>query len=107
VIGKRAVIGTCCVVRDGCVLVEQSVCPPLSVWEGNPGRMVGRLPDCWREMWMEYCRQYFKHFLPLPTSITASPRTSASAVSGSGSATARAGAAGVVATGAVSAGTGG
>ena len=82
VIGKRAVIATCCLVRDGCVLVEQTVCPPLSVWEGNPGRMVGRLPDCWREMWMEHCRQYFKHFLPLPTSATASPRGSVTSGSG-------------------------
>ena len=76
VIGKRAVIATCCMLRDGCVLVEQTVCPPLSVWEGNPARMVGRLPDCWRELWMEHCRQYFKHFLPLPSSVSASPRGS-------------------------------
>ena len=76
VVGKRAVIATCCLLRDGCVLVEQTVCPPLSVWEGNPGRMVGRLPDCWREMWKEHCRQYFKHFLPLPTTATGTPRGS-------------------------------
>lgn len=82
IVGKRAVIGTCCQLRDGCVLVEQTVCPPLSVWDGNPGRMVGRLPDCWRDMWMEHCRQYFKHFLPLPASASASPRTSVTSGSG-------------------------
>ena len=80
VLGKRCVVGTCCLLRDGCVLVEQTVCPPLSVWEGNPGRMVGRLPDCWRDVWMDHCRTYFKHFLPLPssaaTSTSASPRGS-------------------------------
>ena len=105
VIGKRAVIGTCCLVRDGCVLVEQTVCPPLSVWEGNPGRMVGRLPDCWREMWMDHCRQYFKHFLPLPTSVTATPR--GSVTSGAGKVAGAAPLAGASVGGAASAATSG
>lgn len=102
ILGKRSVVSTCCLLRDGCVLVEQTVCPPLSVWEGNPARMVGRLPDAWREMWMEHCRQYFKHFVPLPSSVTSSPRGSVSGkvavgMSGAAGTTAGGGASGATA----------
>ena len=57
-IGSCVVIGTncvlmirtkvhdCCIIEDGTVLVPDTVIPPYSRVRGNPGRIVGTIPEC-------------------------------------------------------------
>ena len=46
VLSPRTKIHDCCVVEDGTILPPDAVIPPFSRVRGNPGRIVGTLPEC-------------------------------------------------------------
>jgi dynactin-5 len=46
VLSSRTKIHDCCVVEDGTILPPDAVVPPFSRVRGNPGRIVGTLPEC-------------------------------------------------------------
>ncbi|WVN88399.1 uncharacterized protein L203_103608 [Cryptococcus depauperatus CBS 7841] len=62
--GKFVVIKDLAVIEPGTVLPEGTVVSSLSVWAGNPGHMVGDLPETHQEMMENKCKAHYQRFRP-------------------------------------------
>ena len=56
VIGKRCILKDCCKVADNTVLPPDTVVPPFTLYAGTPGRVVGELPECTKDIHKEITR---------------------------------------------------
>ncbi|VDP12546.1 unnamed protein product [Soboliphyme baturini] len=62
VIGKRSVVKDCCVFKDNTVLETEAVIPSFSIVAGQPGRIVGTLPDGAQQLITEAARIFYNNF---------------------------------------------
>ncbi|UYV82633.1 DCTN5 [Cordylochernes scorpioides] len=67
VIGKRCILKDCCMIADNTVLPAETVVAPFSIFSGYPGLHTGELPECTKDLMIEYTNQYYQHFIPKPT----------------------------------------
>ncbi|WVO16128.1 hypothetical protein L204_103795 [Cryptococcus depauperatus] len=63
-IGEGSIIVHLAVIEPGTVLPEGTVVSSLSVWAGNPGHMVGDLPETHQEMMENKCKAHYQRFRP-------------------------------------------
>lgn len=63
VVGRRSVLKDCCALADGCVLPPDTVVPPFAIFAGNPGRMVGELPECTQDLMVDYTWNFYHSFI--------------------------------------------
>ncbi|ODN82006.1 hypothetical protein L202_02333 [Cryptococcus amylolentus CBS 6039] len=66
IIGKFVVIKDLAVILPGTVLPEGTVVASMSVWGGNPGRIVDTLPETYQETMEARCKNYYQRFRPAP-----------------------------------------
>ncbi|KRY47662.1 Dynactin subunit 5 [Trichinella britovi] len=65
-IGKNCVIGEYCIIKDCCVLEDNTVLPPQTIvppfvrMSGNPGKIVGFLPNCTQNLMIDNARHTYK-----------------------------------------------
>jgi dynactin-5 len=71
VIGKRCIVSNCCDIAPNAVLAPGTVTPPFSRWEGNPAKLVSKLPEVWPQLMNDYMKGFFSAFQPTETSATA------------------------------------
>ncbi|KAI9639714.1 trimeric LpxA-like protein [Dioszegia hungarica] len=64
VIGQFVIIKDLAVIRPGTVLADATVVSSMSVWEGNPGRLVDTLPETYQETVEASCRSLYQRFRP-------------------------------------------
>jgi len=64
IIGKRCILKDCCRILPGTILGPDTVVPPFAVFAGTPGQCVGQLPECVLELHREYTMNYYKRFQP-------------------------------------------
>jgi len=62
VLSPRSKVHDCCIIEDGCHVPPDLVVPPFSRVRGNPGRIVGTLPECTGGEFVESCVQGYLHF---------------------------------------------
>ena len=55
ILSPRSKIFDCCIVEDGAFIPEDMIVPPFSRVAGNPGRIVGSLPECCGGEFVERC----------------------------------------------------
>ncbi|OWZ60090.1 dynactin 5 [Cryptococcus neoformans c45] len=65
IIGKFVVIKDLAVILPNTVLPEGTVVASMSVWGGNPGRMVDTLPETYQETMEARCKSYYQRFRPV------------------------------------------
>lgn len=63
ILSPRSKIYDCCVIEDGTVLPPDMIVPPFSRVSGNPGRIVGRLPECCGSEFVEACAHDYGVFV--------------------------------------------
>ncbi|KAL1411584.1 Dynactin subunit 5 [Vanrija pseudolonga] len=67
-IGARAVVGKFVIIKDlalilpDAVLPDGTVVPSMTIWGGNPARIVGTLPETYQETIEEKCKGYYQRF---------------------------------------------
>ncbi|WVW84017.1 hypothetical protein I302_106044 [Kwoniella bestiolae CBS 10118] len=67
-IGKNCIIGKFVIIKDlavilpDTVLPEGTVVPSMSVWSGNPGKLVDTLPETYQEAMEAKCKSYYQRF---------------------------------------------
>ena len=59
----RSKIHDCCIIENDSVIPPDMVVPPFSRVRGNPGRVVGSLPECTGDEFVDACIQEFTEFL--------------------------------------------
>eukprot|EP00053_Salpingoeca_punica_P004697 m.50435 g.50435 ORF g.50435 m.50435 type:complete len:190 (+) comp12905_c0_seq3:43-612(+) len=64
IIGRRCILKDCCKIEDNTVLPPDTVVPPFTVYGGSPGRMLGELPECTKDIHRDLAKNYYAHFLP-------------------------------------------
>ncbi|GMR53095.1 hypothetical protein PMAYCL1PPCAC_23290, partial [Pristionchus mayeri] len=65
ILGRSCIIKECCKVEPGAVIPSDSTFPPFSVIAGNPARVVGRVPECTQELMSQAARElYDSHVIP-------------------------------------------
>ncbi|WWD17222.1 hypothetical protein CI109_101660 [Kwoniella shandongensis] len=64
IIGKFVIIKDLAVILPNTVLPEGTVVPSMSVWSGNPGRIVDTLPETYQETMEAKCKNYYQRFRP-------------------------------------------
>lgn len=62
VIGRMAILRDCSVVLDGAVVAPNTVVPSMCVFGGSPARLVGHLPESFRETSERESRAYYYGF---------------------------------------------
>ncbi|RSH87281.1 hypothetical protein EHS25_003190 [Saitozyma podzolica] len=60
--GKFVIIKDLAVIRPGTVIPEATVVPSMSIWEGNPGRIVGTLPETYQDTVEARCKSIYQRF---------------------------------------------
>lgn len=68
IIGRRCVLKDCCMIADDTVLPPETVVPPFCVYAGSPGQCVKQLPECTQDLMIDATTQYYRKFIPKPTS---------------------------------------
>ncbi|KAL3791825.1 hypothetical protein HJC23_002456 [Cyclotella cryptica] len=63
ILSPRSKVYDCCVVEDGTVVPPDMIVPPFSRVRGNPGRIVGRLPECCGGEFVEACANDYGMFV--------------------------------------------
>ncbi|WWC89217.1 uncharacterized protein L201_004135 [Kwoniella dendrophila CBS 6074] len=67
-IGKNCIIGKFVIIKDlaiilpDTVLPEGTIVPPMSIWGGNPGKLVDTLPETYQETMESKCKNYYLRF---------------------------------------------
>ncbi|KAJ1910027.1 hypothetical protein IWQ60_010873 [Tieghemiomyces parasiticus] len=70
-IGRNCIIGRFAMIKDGCriedntVIAPGTVVPSFSVYAGNPGRLVGELPECTQELYEARSKDAYQKFVPV------------------------------------------
>lgn len=77
--GKFVIIKDFVLVDPGTVLAPNTVCPALTRWAGNPGRMVDVLPESTPEVVEARVRQEYKRYKAVRPSSSSSSTTTAAA----------------------------
>lgn len=62
-LSPRSKVYDCCIIEDGTVIPEDMIIPPFSRVCGNPGRIVGMLPECCGHEFAEACVDDYMSFL--------------------------------------------
>lgn len=60
--GKFAVIKDCARILSDSVVADGTVIPSLTVWGGNPARLISTLPETFQETMEEKCKRYYGNF---------------------------------------------
>ncbi|RSH86742.1 uncharacterized protein EHS24_005013 [Apiotrichum porosum] len=67
-IGAGAIVGKFCIIKDlvqilpDSVLPDGAIVPSMTVWGGNPARMLSSLPETYQETIEERCKSYYQRF---------------------------------------------
>ncbi|WWC70073.1 uncharacterized protein I206_104019 [Kwoniella pini CBS 10737] len=67
-IGKNCIIGKFVIIKDlaiilpNTVLTEGTVVPSMSIWGGNPGKLIDTLPETYQETMEAKCKNYYQRF---------------------------------------------
>jgi len=64
VIGRRAVLRDCCMIADNSVVSPESVVPSYAIYEGNPARYSRELPDPTQDIMVDHTNSYYLNFVP-------------------------------------------
>ncbi|XP_077489849.1 dynactin 5, p25 subunit isoform X2 [Amblyomma americanum] len=64
VIGRRSVLKDCCMIEDNTVLAPETVVPAFAVFSGSPGLFAGELPECTQDLMTDFTKAYYHHFKP-------------------------------------------
>merc|ERR1711879_974480 len=64
IVGSRCVLESCSYILPGTILAQNTVVPPFTVFGGNPGGYVGRLPPSFKEQMSNHCKEFHYHFQP-------------------------------------------
>ncbi|WWC62063.1 uncharacterized protein I303_104652 [Kwoniella dejecticola CBS 10117] len=62
IIGKFVITKDLAVILPNTVLPEGTVVPSMSVWGGNPGKLVDTLPETYQETMEAKCKSYYQRF---------------------------------------------
>ncbi|BEI86612.1 hypothetical protein CcaverHIS002_0608990 [Cutaneotrichosporon cavernicola] len=62
IIGKFTVIKDCARILPDSVVADGTVIPSLTVWGGNPAKLVNTLPETYQETIEEKCKSYYRNF---------------------------------------------
>ncbi|KRX56586.1 Dynactin subunit 5 [Trichinella sp. T9] len=79
-IGKNCVIGEYCIIKDCCVLEDNTVLPPQTIvppfvrMSGNPGKIVGFLPNCTQNLMIDIMQGIHTNFRPYPKGVKVAKR---------------------------------
>lgn len=69
-IGKNCVIGRHCVLKDCCAIADNAILPPgtivatYAVVAGSPGQVVNELPECTKDVMIDFTKSYYANFTP-------------------------------------------
>ncbi|KRY92027.1 Dynactin subunit 5 [Trichinella pseudospiralis] len=69
VISEYCIIKDCCVLEDNTVLPTQTIVPPFVRISGNPGKIVGFLPNCTQNLMIDIMQSIYNNFRPSPRSL--------------------------------------
>uniref|UniRef100_A0A8R1TQI4 Dynactin subunit 5 n=1 Tax=Onchocerca volvulus TaxID=6282 RepID=A0A8R1TQI4_ONCVO len=64
VIGRSVIIKSCVQVLPNTVVPHDAVIPPFSIVAGNPGTVIGHLPESTQELMTEATRNFYDNFVP-------------------------------------------
>ncbi|GMK57882.1 hypothetical protein CspeluHIS016_0407160 [Cutaneotrichosporon spelunceum] len=62
IIGKFTVIKDCARILPDSVVADGTVIPSLTVWGGNPAKLISTLPETYQETIEEKCKNYYRNF---------------------------------------------
>ncbi|XP_064479865.1 dynactin subunit 5-like [Ornithodoros turicata] len=62
VIGRRSILKDCCMIADNTVLAPETVVPAYAVYSGSPGLLTEEMPECTRDIMVEFTDNYYRHF---------------------------------------------
>ncbi|KAL1285893.1 hypothetical protein TPS_03784 [Trichinella pseudospiralis] len=74
VISEYCIIKDCCVLEDNTVLPTQTIVPPFVRISGNPGKIVGFLPNCTQNLMIDIMQSIYNNFRPSPRSLKVAKR---------------------------------
>lgn len=60
--GKFAIIKDLARILPDAVLPDGAIVPSMTIWGGNPARIVGMLPETYQENIEEACKAYYQRF---------------------------------------------
>lgn len=64
IIGRRSVLKDCCAIAPNAVVPPETMIPPFAYFDGSPALQVNTLPECTRELVMDYAETYYQNFKP-------------------------------------------
>lgn len=65
-IGRNCILKDCCVITDGAVVPPGTTIPPFAIMSGNPAKITDEAPECMQDLMINYTREYYEHFKPMP-----------------------------------------
>mmetsp|Transcript_26140 Transcript_26140/g.22894 ORF Transcript_26140/g.22894 Transcript_26140/m.22894 type:complete len:261 (-) Transcript_26140:90-872(-) len=78
VINNKCVVEDCGMVLENTVLAPGTVVPPYTVFAGNPGRCIGRLPPTFDMIMNEHTHAFYAAFKPEKSATSLTSRTGSS-----------------------------
>jgi len=68
VIGRRAVLRDCCMIADNSIVSPETVVPSFAIYEGNPARYSRELPGPTQDIMVDHTNSYYQNFVPIESS---------------------------------------
>ena len=65
IVGRRSILKDCCAIAPGSVVPSETTIPPYAYYSGVPALHVSDLPECTRELMMDYAETFFQNFKPV------------------------------------------
>ncbi|XP_003739899.1 dynactin subunit 5 [Galendromus occidentalis] len=64
VIGRKAVLRDCCMIADNSVVSPETTVPSYAIYAGVPARYAGELPGPCQDIMADYTNSYYLNFIP-------------------------------------------
>ena len=63
VIGRHSILKDCCVIADNTIVPQGTVVSTFAVVSGSPGTIVGELPECTKDLMIDFTKSYYANFV--------------------------------------------
>lgn len=64
VIGRHSILKDCCAIAENAILPAGTIVPTYGVVAGSPGSVVSELPECTKDLMMDFTKSYYANFVP-------------------------------------------
>ncbi|CAG0880713.1 unnamed protein product [Darwinula stevensoni] len=62
VIGRRSVLKDCCMIEDNTYIPPETTVPSFSMYSGNPGKQTGEVAECMEHMMVDFTKSFYRCF---------------------------------------------